>query len=87
MTEKQKLEAVNFIAGWLDKASVGCLIVGLFQPDHMIGGIIGSAVCFTVAITLKVLERKMSFNAAIACIVVFALALGVVGFFLTHKSA
>lgn len=58
MTEKQKLEAVNFIAGWLDKASVGCLIVGLFQPDHMIGGIIGSAVCFTVAITLKVWSAK-----------------------------
>jgi len=58
MTEKQKLEAVNFIAGWLDKASVGCLVVGLFQPAHMIGGIMGSAVCFAVAITLKIRSAK-----------------------------
>lgn len=58
MTERQKLEAVNFIAGWLDKASVGCLIVGLFQPAHMIGGIIGSVVCFAVAIMLKIWSVK-----------------------------
>lgn len=45
MTEKQKLEAVGFLAGWLDKLSVGCLVVGLFQPTHMIGGIIGSLTC------------------------------------------
>lgn len=54
MTEKQKYEAANFIAGWLDKLSVGCLVVGLFQPAHMIGGIIGNATCFAVAITLKI---------------------------------
>ena len=50
MTEKQKIEAANFIAGWLDKLSVGCLVVGLFQPSHMVGGIIGSMVCFSVAV-------------------------------------
>lgn len=54
MTVKQELAAVSFIAGWLDKVSVGCLIVGLFQPAHMIGGIVGSVTCFLVAITLKV---------------------------------
>lgn len=58
MTEKQKLEAANFIAGWLDKASVGCLVVGLFQPTHMMGGITGSVVCFAVAITLKIRSVK-----------------------------
>ena len=40
MTEKQKLEAVNFI------------------PAHMISGIAGSAVCFAVAVTLKVRSVK-----------------------------
>ncbi|MDY0204657.1 MAG: hypothetical protein RBR49_11120 [Desulfovibrio desulfuricans] len=58
MTEKQKLEAVGFLAGWLDKLSVGCLVVGLFQPTHMIGGIIGSLTCFAVAITLKIRSVK-----------------------------
>lgn len=54
MTEKQKIEAANFIAGWLDKLSVGCLVVGLFQPSHMVGGIIGSMVCFSVAVAIKI---------------------------------
>ena len=58
MTEKQKLEAVGFLADWLDKLSVGCLVVGLFQPTHMIGGIIGSLTCFAVAITLKIRSVK-----------------------------
>ena len=51
--DRQRLEAAGFIAGWLEKASVGCLIVGLFQPAHMAGGMVGSAVCFAVAFTLK----------------------------------
>ena len=33
----------------------------------------------------KDMERKMSFNAAIGCVVVMAFALGVVGFYLTRK--
>lgn len=58
MNEKKKLEAANFLAGWLDKLSVGCLVVGLFQPSHMVGGIIGSLTCFAVAITLKIRSVK-----------------------------
>ena len=58
MTEKQKIEAANFIAGWLDKLSVGCLVVGLFQPSHMVGGIIGSMVCFSVAVAIKIWSVK-----------------------------
>lgn len=58
MTQRQKLEAVHFFSGWLDKTSVGCLVVGLFQPTHMVGGIIGSVVCFAVAITLKIWSAK-----------------------------
>jgi hypothetical protein len=54
MTEKQKLEAANLLAGWLDKVSVGCLVVGLFQPEHMVGGIIGSVICFIVAPAVKI---------------------------------
>jgi hypothetical protein len=42
MERKQKIEAAGFLAGWLEKVSVGCLVVGLFRPEHMIGGMIGS---------------------------------------------
>lgn len=58
MTEKQKIEAAIFLAGWLEKLSVGCLIVGLFQPAHMLGGIIGSLTCFSVAIIIKIRSAK-----------------------------
>ena len=58
MTEKQKSEAASFLAGWLDKVSVGCLVVGLFQPSHMLGGIIGSVLCFLAGIILKVRVAK-----------------------------
>ena len=37
MTDNQIKAAVDFLAGWLDKASVGCLLVGMFQPDHIFG--------------------------------------------------
>lgn len=46
MTDKQINAGLDFLAGWLDKASVGCLLVGMFQPAHMFGGIIGNVVCF-----------------------------------------
>lgn len=58
MTEKQKLEAAVFLAGWLEKVSVGCLVVGLFQPAHILGGIIGSALCFLAGVILKVRAVK-----------------------------
>ena len=54
MDKKQKVEAANFLAGWLEKISVGCLVVGLFQPDHMIGGMVGSIACFVVALGIKI---------------------------------
>lgn len=58
LNDNQRAEAVGFIAGWLEKVSVGCLVVGLFQPAHMAGGIVGSAVCFAVALTLKIRSAK-----------------------------
>ena len=54
MEGKQKIEAASFIAGWLEKVSVGCLVVGLFQPEHMIGGMIGSIASFIVALGIKI---------------------------------
>lgn len=58
MNEKQKLEAAIFLAGWLEKVSVGCLVVGLFQPAHIFGGIIGSILCFLAGFILKVRAVK-----------------------------
>ena len=58
MTERQKLEAAIFLAGWLEKVSVGCLLVGLFQPEHMLAGIIGSVVCFIVSLIINIRSAK-----------------------------
>lgn len=58
MTDKQIGAALDFLAGWLDKASVGCLLVGMFQPDHIFGGIIGSVICFISAGALKIWGAK-----------------------------
>lgn len=58
MTGKQKSEAASFLAGWQYKVNVGCLVVGLFQPAHMLGGIIGSVLCFLAGIILKVMVAK-----------------------------
>lgn len=58
MTDKQIGAAIEFLAGWLDKASVGCLLVGMFQTDHMFGGIIGSVFCFLAAGSIKIWSAK-----------------------------
>lgn len=58
MTDKQIDAAIELFANWLDKASVGCLLVGMFQPDHIFGGFIGSAICFLFALSLKVWRAK-----------------------------
>lgn len=54
MTSKQINAAIDFLAGWLDKASVGCLLIGLFQNNHIFGGIVGCVVCFLTALGLRV---------------------------------
>ena len=38
MTDRQKQEFTIFISGWLEKLSVGCLVVGLFQAQHFVAG-------------------------------------------------
>ena len=49
-----KRDAAAYVSGWLDKVSVGCLIVGMFQQDHGIGGTIAAAVFFLAGLILKV---------------------------------
>lgn len=58
MTDKQIRAAVDFLAGRLDKASFGCLLVGMFQPAHKFGGIVGSVICFLSAGALRIWEAK-----------------------------
>ncbi len=53
MNEKQIKAFNELLAGWNEKASIGCLIVGLFQREHIFGGIIGSIICFLIALTIK----------------------------------
>lgn len=58
MTERQKFEAAIYASGWLEKVSVGCLVVGLFQQDHIIGGLIGAAFFFFAGFILKIRGAK-----------------------------
>lgn len=58
MTDNQKKAMVDLFVGWLEKASVGCVLVGLFQSNHIFGGIIGSVVCFLAAMGLKIRSVK-----------------------------
>ncbi len=58
MDENQRTELVLFLAGWLEKISVGCILVGLFQTDHIFGGIVGATISFLAAITLKIRATK-----------------------------
>ena len=58
MTAQQKKEAVQFFSGWLEKVSVGCLVVGLFQTEHLAGGLAGAAIAFVLGLTLKIRGAK-----------------------------
>lgn len=58
MNENQRKAAVEFFSSWLDKASVGCLLVGMFQTDHMFGGLIGATMLFLAALILKIRTAK-----------------------------
>ena len=54
MTENQRKEAILFLLGWLDKLSVAFYIVGLFQTEHMFGGLIGGTILFMAGLSLKI---------------------------------
>ena len=54
MNENQRKAAAELFSSWLDKASVGCLLVGMFQTEHMFGGLIGAVMLFLAALVLKV---------------------------------
>ena len=53
-----KSEVATYAAGWLEKASVGCLVVGLFQPDHIVGGVLGSVFFFVTGLIIKIRGGK-----------------------------
>ena len=58
LTARQKQEFTIFISGWLEKLSVGCLVVGLFQAQHFVAGLIGGLVCFGISLFLKLRSVK-----------------------------
>lgn len=58
LTAGQKQELVLFMSGWMEKLSVGSLLVGLFRPEHFLGGMIIGAVSFVVALVLKIRSVK-----------------------------
>lgn len=58
MNDKQWQAMHEYFSGWLDKASVGFVLIGMFQPEHMFGGLIGAAVCGLVGPVLKIWSKK-----------------------------
>ncbi len=58
MTDRQKQEFIIFLSGWLEKLSVGCLVVGLFQAQHFAAGLVGGMVCFGISLFLKLRSVK-----------------------------
>lgn len=58
MTDKQIEAGLDFAIGWLEKLSIGCLLVGMFQPSHMFGGIIGGLICGLFACSLKIWRAR-----------------------------
>ena len=58
MNENQRLEAALFLSGWLDKLSVACYIVGLFETEHMFGGLIGGTILFLAALSIRIRVTK-----------------------------
>lgn len=58
MSDKQIDVAIDFIANWLEKLSIGCLLVGLFQAEHIFGGLIGGIICALFAANLKIWRSK-----------------------------
>ena len=58
MNDKQINTALDFIANWLEKLSIGCLVVGLFQSNHMFGGLIGGIICVLLAANLKIWRTR-----------------------------
>lgn len=58
MDEEQKLALALYLAGWLDKMGVGFFMVGIFQPAHMFGGIIGGIICLLIGVCIKVRVPK-----------------------------
>jgi len=58
MNEKQWLAMYCYCANWMNMASVAFIVVGLFQPEHVFGGLIGATICGLVGLTLKIWSMK-----------------------------
>lgn len=58
MIKAQWDELVDSIAAWLEKMSVGMMVVGLFQEDYRLAGIFGGAGCFIVSTAIKVWRKR-----------------------------
>lgn len=56
---KEHQQAIeDLLSGWLEKVSVGVILVALFQWKHMLSGVIISVVCLMGSITLKTRRFK-----------------------------
>lgn len=58
MDDEDKRDAMLYASGWLEKMSVGCLIVGMFQPTHVVGGVFCGLVFFFTGYYFKLRGRK-----------------------------
>ena len=58
MNDDQWQAMYEYFTSLLDKTCVGCLLVGLFQIEHLFGGIVGAVVCGLSGLVLKIWSRK-----------------------------
>lgn len=48
----------DYFAYWMNKASVGCMLVGVFQTSHIFGALIGAVACYFIGMLIKIWSRK-----------------------------
>lgn len=58
LNQAQWDELVDSISAWLEKMSVGIMVVGLFQKDFRVAGIAGGLGCFIVSMAIKLWRKR-----------------------------
>ena len=58
MNEEQWQAMYGYFANWLNMASVALLAVGLFEAEHMFGGLIGATACGLFGLIAKIWSKK-----------------------------
>ncbi len=53
MDNRKIIAMARYCSAWLNMASVAFVAIGVFQPEHMFGGLFGAVLCFLVGFTIN----------------------------------